>query len=74
MRISIYIPDEKWEEYKRCFLRSYPNNTSFGETPITDDDWIRLKIFQFARRAYRRGKQRLHRDQNKPIYDKDIVV
>ncbi|MHC4464617.1 MAG: hypothetical protein ACYS30_24775 [Planctomycetota bacterium] len=73
-KITLNISGEKWEEYKRCFLRIHPNTTAGGETPMPDDQWIKQKILQFTRRTYQLGKKKLHLTSSGPDYDNDIVT
>jgi hypothetical protein len=72
-QIIFNIPDEKLEDYKKYFLMVYPNQTLDSDNPLTDNQWIKHRIFLFAIGAYKRGKQQEFENQNGPIFDEDII-
>jgi len=72
-QIIFNIPDEKLEDYKKYFLMVYPNQTLDSDNPLTDNQWIKRRIFLFAVGAYKNGKQQEFESQNGPIFDEDII-
>jgi len=71
--MTFTIPDEKLDEFKKCFLAEYPNITVDGITPMTDNQWIHYRIEQFMRNAYRKGMKAIWSQTNKPPYDDTII-
>ena len=74
-QIIITIPDDKYYEYKKYFLMTYPNQTTDEKDPVhmTDDEWIVHKINLMAKNAYRKGKQAENDEQIKPVFDDNII-
>jgi hypothetical protein len=70
------IPSEKYETFKKYFLIAYPNQTldENDPVPMTDDQWIKHKIFLFIKNGYKHGKRQEYEEQNEPTYDDGIVT
>jgi hypothetical protein len=74
IKITFKIPAAKWPTYKKYFLIAYPNQTlNEGEANLTDNQWVKYRIKLFAKNAYRRGKRIEWEEQNKPIYDPNVI-
>lgn len=71
--ISLTVEDSKWEEFKNHFLITHPNQTLEGDNPLSDEDWIKYKIFLFTRGAYEKGFSQLFAEQNPPPYNGAII-
>lgn len=72
--ITLTVPDTKWEEYKKYFLMAYPNQAENLSEPLTDNQWIKHRIFLFAKGAYKRGKRQEFDEQNEPVFDEEIIT
>lgn len=74
--VTFTIPNDKYEDYKKYFLIAYPNQTNEPDDPVhmNDDQWIKHRIFLFAKNAYKRGKREEYESENEPTYDEDIIT
>lgn len=72
--ITLTIPGNKWDTFKRCFLLTHPNQTLNSDNVLSDDDWVRYRILLFARGAYQKGLAREYEESNGPEFDKDIIT
>jgi hypothetical protein len=70
--ITLNISAVKYPIYKRWFLLSHPNQTLDSDAPLTDDQWIKRRIFLFARGAAFRGQD--IEEKSKPIRDNDLIT
>jgi hypothetical protein len=71
--VTLTIPPAKYAEFKTYFLRTHPNQTEESAAPLTDDQWIKHRIFLFAKGAYIKGK-RAERDESPVAFDDDIIT
>ena len=74
--LTITIPADKVQAYAKYFLIAYPNQTANNEDPnkiLTNPQWIRHRIFLFARNAYQKGRRIEFEELNQPVFDPDIV-
>ena len=55
---TISCPANKWEDAKRWFLLSAPNQTlEEGEANLSDNDWIKHKILLMVKSQIVKGKR-----------------
>jgi len=73
-QFTLSVSETNWPEYKKYFLMAYPNQTLDSDNPLTDDQWIRHRIFLFAKGAYQKGKRQEFDAQNEPDFVDDIVL
>lgn len=71
--IVLTIPGNKYDTFKRYFLLTHPNQTTNGPNPISDDDWIRLRVLLFAQGAYIKALTAEHTQSNLPPIDNNII-
>lgn len=71
--VKLEVEDEKWPDFKRHFLRIHPNQTIDSAGPLSDDDWIRYRIFLFARGVYEKGYTAEYYELNGPIFDTNMI-
>jgi len=86
MQIIFTISDDKVDEFKNAFLRIYPIPSIADESEEdelateesianknVEDEWIKKCIKKMIFSVYEQGHEQIIREQNKPIYDEDII-
>lgn len=68
MQITFTISNEKVKEFKTAFLQIYPVPEDTNENL-----WIKKCIKRMIFSIYEQGKQQIFLEQNKPIYDENII-
>ena len=68
MQIIFTISNEKVDEFKSAFLQIYPVPEDANE-----NQWIKRCIRRMIFSVYEQGKQQIFREQNKPVYDENII-
>ena len=68
MQITFTISDEKISEFKSAFLQIYPVPEDTNE-----NQWIKRCIKRMIFSVYEQGKQQIFFEQNKPVYDENII-
>ena len=76
MQVTYTIPDAKYPTFKKYFLIAYPNQTLEPNDPVhmTDDQWIKHRIWLFIKNGYKRGKREEFESKNESVYDEGIVI
>lgn len=71
--ITLTVPGNKWETFKKYFLMTHPNQTLESDHVLSDDDWIGYRVFLFARGSYQKGLMQEYGTSNGPDFDEDII-
>jgi hypothetical protein len=66
--MTITIPAEKYDDFKKYFLLAHPNSTE-----MSDGAWIRACIKRMVRTTCLRGLQKEH-EQTMPTVIEDSIV
>jgi hypothetical protein len=75
MQITITIDDERVDEFKEAFLAVYPapHDIDTGEQLMADNPWIKKRIIDWLKSRYRKGKNKLYRQQQAAIKDPTFI-
>jgi hypothetical protein len=65
VEIRIKIDDTKVDEFKEAFLAVYPapHDEDTGEQLMEDNPWIKKRIIEWLKSKYRKGKNKIYRQQ-----------
>lgn len=72
--ITLHIPGNKYDAFKKYFLMVHPNQTLDSDNPLSDDKWIKFRVLLFARGSYEKGFTQEYESLNGPVFDTNIIT